>query len=83
MIWTPEKVALLRECAARGMMFKEAAHVIGITAGAAHIKAHRLGISFGRHNARYDDAMERWKPLIGPMKAALRADVEKIINGSA
>lgn len=45
-LWAPEKEQMLRDCIAKKMSAGKTADFMGITAGAANGKAHRLGLKF-------------------------------------
>jgi hypothetical protein len=88
MRWTPEKIAQLRECAAKGMSQRSAAVALETSYSSVKNKAfiqkihfHRSGGDGPSPHIDYAAAVERWQPVLGSMKDRLRADVERIMRG--
>lgn len=88
MRWTPGNVARLREFAASGMTMRATARKMNCTRMAINKTAVKYRISFhGKPclstNSPPGDVRQRWVMQIGPMKAALRAECERIIASEA
>ncbi len=83
--WTPERVAQLQSLISEGHDAAEIGIIMGATAGAIYQAAWARGFRFhdftGKSDAgRTAKTRRRWRELIGPMKAALRAEVAALCH---
>lgn len=87
MKWTSEKIEELGRLAPIGIGAAGIADILGTTRSAVLFVASTRKISIQRKQKKADildirDIRERWSRKLGPMKAALRADIMQIISTS-